>query len=120
MGLRLDDRLAKSLTPKLQEGWKKLQPKGRVDIVRAELTHPNGEWLTDATVDCKGVDVRYEKFPYPVDHVVGRMHFKDHIVWTDEAGISGRIGGRRFACAFRLPTKLNVTCLLYTSPSPRD
>ena len=109
MGLRLDDRLAKSLTPKLQEGWKKLQPKGRVDIVRAELTHPNGEWLTDATVDCKGVDVRYEKFPYPVDHVVGRMHFKDHIVWTDEAGMSGRIGGRRFACAFRLPTKLNVT-----------
>ena len=107
-GLRLDDRLAKSLTPKLRVGWNKLQPKGRVDLIDAAMRYEHGQWMTDAIVDCKGVDIRFNKFPYPAEQVVGRVHVKDNVARTGKNPLTGRIGGRRFQCAFQLPTKPEV------------
>ncbi len=105
-GLLLDDRLAASLPPAMQTNWSRLQPLGRIDI-DARLSHANQLWKTDATVVCKGVDVRYEKFPYPVENLVGRIKIGDGIASTES--LSGRIGGNRMQCAFRLPIQPGTT-----------
>lgn len=105
-GLMLDDRLAASLPAAVQDQWERLQPIGRVDIT-ASLVHQAGQWKAAADVDCKGVDVRFEKFPYPVEQVVGAIKLRDDIVMADS--LSGRIGGNRMQCAFRIPTKPGIT-----------
>lgn len=110
-GLLLNSRLAASLSPSLQRGWNRLQPYGRVDA-DAEFVHRvgaygSGQWKSTATIDCKGVDVRYEKFPYPVESLVGRVVVKDNIATSDL--MSGRISGNRMQCAFRLPIKPGIT-----------
>ena len=50
-----------------------------VDIVRADITRNAGKWTTSATIDCKGVDIRSAKFPYPVQHLVGRVEIRDGV-----------------------------------------
>ncbi|WP_186775353.1 hypothetical protein [Rubripirellula tenax] len=105
-GLLLDERLAASLPPSLQEQWHKIQPLGRVDI-DASLVHGVGGWDTNADLTCHGVDVRYEKFPYPIEQVVGRIELRSGIVSSD--GLSGRVSSNRMLCAFRLPTKPGIT-----------
>lgn len=105
-GLLLDDRLAASLPAKMQVAWGKLSPLGRIDI-DARLEHANLQWSTDATVMCKGVDVRFDKFPYPVESLVGRIEIHDGIATTDSLG--GRVGGNRMHCMFRLPIQSDIT-----------
>ncbi|NND99445.1 MAG: hypothetical protein HKN47_19185 [Pirellulaceae bacterium] len=106
-GLSLNDRLARSIPPSLQQGWDRLRPSGRVDIVDASIFNVGGLWKANATVDCKGVDVRYSKFPYPVEQLVGRVQIRNDIATSQL--LTGRIGGRRLQCGFRLPTKPGVT-----------
>ena len=102
-GLRLDHRLEKVLPPKLHEGWEKLQPNGRIDIVDANIFHRDGRWEMESTIDCKGVDIRHRQFPYPVEQLVGRIEMRNRIARCE--GMHGRIGGRRLECAFHFPTK---------------
>lgn len=99
-GLLLDDRLARSLPQAMQTGWNRLRPLGRVDA-DAEVTHTPAGWNSRATLTCKGVDVRYEKFPYPVENVVGNIEIADGIAKADT--LMARVGGNRMQCAFRLP-----------------
>ncbi len=91
-GLLLDSRLAASLPLSLQRGWNRLEPHGRIDL-DAKLAHDGLEWTTRATLDCKGVDVRYDKFPYPVENLVGQVLIEDNVATSSL--ISGRIGGSR-------------------------
>ena len=105
-GLLLDDRLATSLPPNLQTAWARLSPLGRVDI-DAQLRCIESIWKTDATVICKGVDVRFDKFPYPVESVVGRIEVHDGIASAETLG--GRVGGNRMQCNFRLPIRPGIT-----------
>lgn len=105
-GLLLDNRLAASLPLSMQRSWNRLEPYGRVDA-DAEFSFRKGSWSTTATIDCKGIDVRYEKFPYPIQNLVGKVAVKDNIATSQS--ISGRMGGNRIQCAFRLPTKPGVT-----------
>lgn len=105
-GLLLDDRLAASLPESMQRSWNRLQPQGRVDV-DAEVTHENFKWTTSAEVVCKGVDVRYEKFPYPVENVVGQIEVRDGVASARK--LDGRIGGNRMQCAFRMPIQPGVT-----------
>ncbi|WP_145173542.1 AsmA-like C-terminal region-containing protein [Rubripirellula lacrimiformis] len=117
-GLLLDDRLSSALPASLQEGWRKLQPFGRIDI-DAKLAHRDGQWQTDADLTCKGVDVRYEKFPYPIEQVVGPIRLRNNILTTE--GLSGRIASQLMQCAFRLPTKPEIThekSLVVTTDGP--
>ncbi len=105
-GLMLDDRLAASLPDAIETQWERLRPIGRVDVT-ASVVHQSGRWTTAADIDCKGVDVRYEKFPYPIEQVVGAIKLRDDTVIADS--LSGRIGGNRMQCAFRLPIRPEIT-----------
>jgi len=106
-GLMLDSRLAAALPPSFQATWNKFQPYGRVDIVDAKLNHHRSQWKVRASVDCNAVDVRYEKFPYPLESLVGRVEVQDGIASSD--GLSGRIGDSRFQCTFRNPIRSGIT-----------
>lgn len=100
-GLLLSDRLAASLPGELQTAWNKIQPRGRIDIARAQVTHRDNHWSISGEVHCKGVDVRYEKFPYPLKDLVGRISVSDTVARSDS--LSGAIGDSRLQCGFQVP-----------------
>ena len=105
-GLLLDDRLAASLPPTMQAGWNKIHPLGRINL-DAHIRSVGGTVSTSAEIECKGVDVRYEKFPFPVKQVVGQIKL-EHGILTAES-LAGRVGGNRMECAFRLPIRPEIT-----------
>ena len=105
-GLMLDNRVAAALPPNLQKGWSKIQPVGRIDF-DANVKCRDKVWSTEADLICKGVDVRYEKFPYPVEQLVGRIKLRDNMVTTDD--LSGRIAGNRMQCLFSMPIRPEIT-----------
>ncbi|WP_143543730.1 AsmA-like C-terminal region-containing protein [Rhodopirellula sp. MGV] len=101
--LVLDQRFAAVIPEKLKDGWKKLEPSGVVDIPRARFDLVDGKVETEAEILCKGVDVNFDKFPYPVRQLSGTV--------TAEHGrlksslMSGRVGGRLMQCLFDFPMK---------------
>ncbi|WP_146601355.1 DUF3971 domain-containing protein [Novipirellula aureliae] len=105
-GLLLDASFANSLTTKMREAWNKLQPYGRVDV-NADVICRDGIWDTSGIVNCKGVDVQYEKFPYPVQNVVGQIEIQNGIASSDS--VTGRIDSHRLRCMFRLPIRPGIT-----------
>jgi hypothetical protein len=105
-GLLLDDQLASAIPLSMRRGWNALQPFGRIDI-DADLHHAASRWQTEATVICKGVDVRYDKFPYPVQQLVGRVEIRNDIATSQS--LDARVGGGRMQCAFRLPIRKGIT-----------
>ena len=105
-GLLLDDRFSASLPPELQVGWNKIQPTGRIDF-DARVQRVREKVRTTASIDCIGVDVRYEKFPFPVNQIVGRIELREDIFVAKS--LVARIGGNRMECAFRLPVRPEVT-----------
>ena len=105
-GLMLDDRLASALPANAQVVWGKIQPVGQVDI-DVRLSHAYAKWNTNGTLICKGVDIRYGKFPYPVNALVGRVNINDGIASAD--GLNGRLGDNRLQCAFSVPIQPEIT-----------
>ena len=105
-GLLLDDRLAHSLPAPMQAQWDRLQPLGRIDA-DAQLSHSATGWQSKATVICKGVDVRFERFPYPVESVVGRIEIADGIAQAET--LTARVAGNRMQCAFHMPVQPGMT-----------
>ncbi len=101
-GLMLDQRLAMALAPQLQEHWDRLRAVGRVDL-DGSITHADGEWETAGTLVCKGVDVRFDRFPYPVTQLVGKISIGDG--WAASEGMSGRVGSSVLRSAFRVPLR---------------
>lgn len=101
--LMLDNRLAAVLPKKLQDNWRKLQPHGLIDVPKATLEITGHQVQPTAHVICKGVDVNYEKFPYPVRQITGSLRVVDDRVKSEL--LSGRIGGRLMQCLFDLPAK---------------
>jgi len=63
------------------------------------LQYRQARWHTEAVVQCKGVDVRYHKFPYPVQQITGTLRCVDREVWAEE--LRGTIDGQPMRCAFR-------------------
>ena len=105
-GLLLDRSIANSLTLKMREAWDKLEPYGRIDV-NADVVCRSGVWDTSGIVNCKGVDVQYEKFPYPVRNVVGQIEIRGGIASSDS--VTGRIDSHRLRCMFRLPIRPGIT-----------
>lgn len=101
--LMLDQRFAAVIPDRLEAGWKKIEPRGLIDVPKAHFDIVGDRIETTAEVVCKGVDLNYEKFPYPVRQMTGRLTIKNHRVRTDLA--SGRIGGQLMQCVFDLPTR---------------
>lgn len=104
--LLLDSRVAQILPQRLRTNWDKFQPHGRIDVQRARLIHHAGQWSSAATVTCKGVDVRFEKFPYPVQQLVGDIRLQNHVVSSQF--LSARVGGQSMQCVFSVPTRPNL------------
>ena len=105
-GLMLDGRFAASLPSQLQDQWNKIQPVGRIDL-DAKLNRTDQKWNRTVDLTCKGVDVQYEKFPYPVEQVVGKITLRENTIAA--TNLSGRVGGRRMQCAFRIPSEPGLT-----------
>lgn len=101
--LMLDQRFAAIIPKRLESGWRKLQPHGLIDVPQAHLKIVGNQIETDANITCKGVDLNYDKFPYPVRQMTGTLSIKGHRARSDR--MSGRIGGQLMQCIFDLPTK---------------
>lgn len=104
--IMLDDRLAAALPAKMQANWHKFSPHGRVDI-EGKLVHEDLQWKLDGQVTCKGVDVQYNRFPYPVENLFGKVEIRDGIAVAERLG--GTIGSNQMQCAFKLPVKPGLT-----------
>ncbi len=104
--IMLDDRLAAALPAKMQANWHKFSPYGRVDI-EGNLLHENLQWKLNGNVTCKGVDVQYDRFPYPVENLFGKVEIRDGIAVAERLG--GTIGSNQMQCAFKLPVKPGLT-----------
>lgn len=99
-GLLLDQQLAVTLPEKARIIWERLLPSGHIDF-DARLRHDKNGWTPEASVTCKGVDVRYERFPYPVESIVGKIEVASNLITADT--LSGRVGDNRIQCAFQIP-----------------
>ena len=104
--IMLDDRLAAALPAKMQTNWHKFSPYGRVDI-EGNLLHHDLQWKLNGHVTCKGVDVQYERFPYPVENLFGKVAIRDGIAVAERLG--GTIGSNQMQCAFEIPIKTGIT-----------
>ncbi len=104
--IMLDDRLAAALPAKMQANWHKFSPYGRVDV-EGNLLHRDAEWKLNGHVTCKGVDVEYDRFPYPVESLFGKVEIRDGMAIAERLG--GTIGANQMQCAFKLPIKPGIT-----------
>ena len=104
--IMLDDRLAAALPAKMQANWHKFSPYGRVDV-EGKLLHEDLQWKLDGHVTCKGVDVQYDRFPYPVENLFGKIEIRNGIAVAERLG--GTIGSNQMQCAFKLPIKPGIT-----------
>ena len=101
--LLLDNSIASLLTPKLHEQWLKFLPQGIVDVPSSRITLADGKVNATGTVVCKGVDVEFDKFPYPVRHITGTIELREGRIRSQS--ILGQIGGQTLHCLFDLPQK---------------
>ncbi len=97
--LLLDGRLADALPTEMRTKWDRLQPAGRVDIV-ADVSCKSEQWRTSATVRAKGVNVQFDRFPYPVRNMNGTVQFDEGFIWSKE--LYGTVDGKPMRCELRL------------------
>jgi len=72
--LKLDDRLRAWTPPEFASLWRQFRPSGRVSLaVRARRDVEGGPLACRVVADCHDVAMLYEHFPYPLDHVSGRL-----------------------------------------------
>ncbi|WP_404304889.1 hypothetical protein [Neorhodopirellula lusitana] len=96
----------------------RFRPKGRVDLqsrfrnaTPLRLSNaPDRGWNIEANLVCKGVDVQFDKFPYPVKQLTGRIGVANGTIQSN--GIAGMAGGQRIHCDFRLPLKLHPNAIV--------
>ncbi|MCA9138248.1 MAG: hypothetical protein KDB00_15860 [Planctomycetales bacterium] len=105
--LMLDQRLAAVLPQRMEAGWKKFEPRGLIDVPKAHFDVFGDHIQTTAEVTCKGVDLVYDKFPYPVRQMTGSLSVRDNRARSEL--MSGRIGGQLMQCLFDMPTKPDST-----------
>lgn len=72
--LELDRRLRARTPPEYDELWDVFSPRGRVNVdLRVSRSVDSGPVEVAATVDCRDVAGVYRHFPYPLDHLTGRI-----------------------------------------------
>ena len=72
--LEFDDRLRAWTPPEFAKLWDEYQPKGRVNVgVHAVRDREGGPIGFGMGVDCRDVAMTFDKFPYPVSQVNGRL-----------------------------------------------
>lgn len=77
--LELDEKLRAWAPPRFADLWASFRPSGRVSLaVSAGRETEGGPMRRKVVADCQDVALLYKHFPYPVDHVRGR------VVWEGE------------------------------------
>jgi hypothetical protein len=93
----LNDRIAASLPDVLKQPLDRVRPRGLIDI-DSRVQRTAGKWNADAVLDLHGLDVSVEVFPYPVSQLIGRVHFRDWQIWSEQ--LSGRLASQRLNISF--------------------
>ncbi len=88
--LELDERLQRQTPPRFAELWDVFKPRGQVDayirVVRQQESGPVG---VGATVLCRDVAAVYRHFPYPLEHLGGRLTLEKQRLSLDLHGLIG-------------------------------
>lgn len=107
-GLTLDRPFAEAMPEKLHDLWQKFQAHGRLNL-RAHASNPaplrSKAWTLQSEVDIRGIDVQFDKFPYPVEQLVGTIRIDNGFAVAEQ--LTGRAGGQRVNCGFRVPVRLD-------------
>ncbi|MBB3207508.1 hypothetical protein FHS27_003333 [Rhodopirellula rubra] len=85
----------------------RFQPSGQIDFVTRWFNpQPLAKkpWSVEANVNCEGVGVQFDKFPYPVESLTGLIRISNGRV--DSRRLTGNAGGRPIHCEFNVPMKL--------------
>lgn len=109
----LDQRLEEVIPRELRKVWNKFEPRGLVDVTNGTLAFTSGKMDVEAEMTCKGVDISFERFPYPVHSVAGKIELREGRVRSRQ--MSGWIGGRLMNCMFDMPSKVDPTAEKYFS-----
>lgn len=97
--LTLTDALMAALPSKGRELDEKLRPRGLIDLAgSAKFDRLN--WDFEGDIECQGLSVLIDKFPYPVQNIRGRVHFQDKIARADN--LMCRAGDASLLCSFQI------------------
>ncbi|MEO1529465.1 MAG: AsmA-like C-terminal region-containing protein, partial [Planctomycetota bacterium] len=109
----LDQRLEEVIPPELRQVWNKFEPRGMIDVTDGTLDVIGGKLDVGCDVTCKGVDISFERFPYPVQSMAGKIEIRNKRVRSQR--MSGWIGGRLMNCMFDMPSKVDPRAEKYFS-----
>lgn len=97
--LMLDRRIVPLLPEEGRVVWERLQPNGRVDV-RGNVQFDGGRWNFDTDIQCHGLAVEIDEFPYPLRQVTGVVRYRNRIATTER--LTCRAGDAQLGCSFRL------------------
>ncbi|MCA9184897.1 MAG: hypothetical protein R3E01_26915 [Pirellulaceae bacterium] len=80
--LNVDERMAELLPPSMLAQWEKFRPVGLADIA-FNVSHDGRRWRPELELQCRGIALRWEKFPYPVTGLRGGLQYRDDSVKFD-------------------------------------
>ena len=88
--LELDKRIQDRRRPQYAELWDVFKPQRPGRRLRSPGPGP-GRWSRrlGATVDCRDVEATYEHFPYPLEHVSGRLTLEGQRLTVELHGLIG-------------------------------
>ncbi|MEM9589253.1 MAG: hypothetical protein AAGA03_18370, partial [Planctomycetota bacterium] len=104
-GLELNERVAASLPNRIRGQWNRLQPRGSIDV-DGSVSLRGTVFDANAIVQCRGVDVQYDRFPYPVQQLVGTIQLRDG--QASAIALTGRTAGKAVHAAFRMPMRRDI------------
>ncbi len=114
--LLLHEELASCTPQKCQEIFQRLLPRGRI-AANANFRFDGQKWSWQSAIQCLGVDVQFDRFPYPVKDIRGTILSSDRE--TVGQGLVGRLEGQPLRCNVRLekpdPARNNRTTLVELS-----
>ena len=88
--LEMDKRLQERTPAQFAELWDVFKPRGLVDaFIHLAREQENGPVSVGATVLCRDVAAVYRHFPYPVDHMSGKLTLKNQTLSVDLRGLIG-------------------------------
>ena len=90
--LELDERLRAWTPPEFAKLWDEYQPRGRVNVgVHAVRDREGGPIGFGMGVDCRDVAMTFDKFPYPLNQIKGRLTWEKGRIHVDlQTSVNGK------------------------------
>ena len=82
--VRFDEDVYRALGPEAKRLWFSFMPSGTGAIEYSYWRWPEGERSRRLAVDLVDVGAVYEHFPYPLEHLTGRVVFESDAVWLED------------------------------------